>query len=172
MIRTFEERLTIVSQAISGKSIAQLSVEYHLHTDKILEWVRKYDRYGENGLMRQANIRATGAIKEKLVRLILDIGVPLSHIVINHCVSRSALERWVRLVRKLGYTALYQQSERGRSQKDMGRPKKKAAQTGLEKFQEEIARLKAENALLKKVKALVEEQQARTRLIGRQPSKN
>lgn len=133
-----------------GKPIAQLSREHHLKEGKILEWVRKYERYGERSLRRQPNIRATGAMKEKLVRLILGKGIPLSHVVIDHCVSRTAQESWVRLVRSEGYTALYRQSKRGRPPRSMGRPRKKAPQTELEKLQAENARLKAENALLKK----------------------
>lgn len=172
MERTFEERLDIVSLVQSGKPIKQLSKERGLHETKILEWVRKYARYGELGLKRQPNIRATGNIKEKLVRLILDKGIPLSHVVIDHSVSRTALESWVRLVRKQGYTALHQQLRRGRIPKDMGRPKKKEPQSELKILQAENARLKAENALLKKVKALVEEQEARARLSGQKPSKD
>jgi len=172
MKRTFEERFKIVSQAKSGKPIRQLARENHLREGKVLEWVRKYDRYGENGLKRQPNIRATGEIKEELVLLILEKGIPLSHVVIDRRVSRTALESWGRLVRKQGYAALHQQPQCGRPVKDMGRPKKKEPQSELEKLQAENARLKAENALLKKVKALVEEQQARTRLNGRQPSKD
>ena len=167
MRSTFEERLEIVSQAQSGKPIRQLARENCLKEGKVLEWVRKYDRYGESGLKRQPNIRATGEIKEELVRLILDKGVPLSHVVIDRVVSRTALEGWVRLVRKQGYTALHRQRKCGRPVKYMGRPKKKEPQSELEKLQAENARLKAENALLKKVKALVEEQQARAQLNGR-----
>lgn len=172
MSHTFEERLLIVSQVNLGKPISHLSREYHIKENKILEWVRKYCRYGEDGLKRQPNIRATGDIKENLVRLILEKGIPLAHIVIDHCVSRTALESWVRLVRKEGYTALHRQSIRGRLPQAMGRPKKRSPQTELEKLQEENARLKAENALLKKAKALVEEQQARAKLNGQQSSKN
>ena len=150
----------------------QLAREYGLKQTKIIEWVRKYARYGKEGLTRQPNICATGEIKEELVRLILEKGIPLSYIVIDHRVSRTSLESWVRLVRKQGYPALHRQSRRGRPAQDMGRPKKKAPQTELEKLQAENARLKAENALLKKVKALVEEQQARAQLNGQQPSED
>ena len=172
MRRTFEERLNIVNQAKFGRPIRELARENHLKEGKVLEWARKYDRYGESGLKRQPNIRATGEIKEELVRLILDKGVPLSHVIIDRVVSRTALESWVRLVRKQGYTALHRQPQCGRPVKDMGRAKKKEPQTELEKLQAENARLKAENALLKKVKALVEEQQARAQLNGQQPSKD
>ena len=54
----------------------------------------------------------------------------------------------------------------------MGRPKKREPRTELEKLQAENLRLRAENALLKKVKALVEDQRARARLNGQEPSRN
>ncbi len=173
MARSFEERFNIVSQVKEGKPIRQLAREYGLHENKILEWVRKYDLYGDEGLKKQPNTKASGKYKEKLVRLFLEKGVTLSQIVVQHRVSRTAIEGWVRQARKYGYDVLYMEKPRGRPPKDpMARPKKKEPQTELEKLQAENLRLKAENALLKKVKALVEEQQPRARLNGQKPSTN
>ena len=173
MTRSFEERLNIVSQVKGGKPIRQLSREYGLHENKILEWVRKYDLYGDDGLKKQPKTKASGTYKEKLVRSAIEKGVSLAQIVVQHRVSRTAIERWVRQARKHGYDVLYIEKPRGRPPKDpMARPKKKEPQTELEKLQAENLRLRAENALLKKVKALVEEQEARARLNGQKPSTN
>ncbi len=173
MRRSFEERLNVVSQAKEGKPIRQLSGEYGLHENKILEWVRKYDLYGDDGLKKQPNIKASGKYKEELVRSVIEKGVTLSQIVVQHRVSRTAIEKWVRQARKYGYGVLHIEKPRGRPPKDpMARPKKKEPQTELEKLQAENLRLRAENALLKKVKALVEEQKARARLNGQKPSTN
>jgi transposase len=138
----------------------------------ILEWVSKYDLYGECGLQKQPNIRATPELKEKVVRLVIEKSVPLPQVVLQYGVSKSALESWVRLVRANDDNALYQQKKRRRPSTSMGRLKKQEPETELEILQIENARLRAENALLKKVKALVEEREARERLIGRKPSKN
>ena len=108
--------------------------------------------------------------KEKGVRLILEKGVLLSHVLIDYRISRTALESWVRLTRNKGYTALRQSQRRGRPPKDMGRPRKKEPQTELEKLQAENIRLRAENALLKKAKALVEEKKTRAHLNGQKAS--
>lgn len=173
MRSSFEERLYIVSQSKAGEPICKLSREYGYHPDKILEWVRKYDLYGEDGVCKRSNVKASGALKEELVRQILEKGVPLRQVLVTSLVSRSALESWVSKVRKYGYSALYESKRRGRPKKTpMARPKKKEPQTDLEKLQAEVLRLKAENALLKKVKALVEEKNARARLNGQKPSTN
>ncbi len=173
MRRSFEERLNVVSQAKAGKPIRQLSREYGLHENKILEWVRKYDLYGDDGLKKQPNVKASGKYREELARSVIEKGVTLSQIVVQHRVSRTTIEKWVRQARKYGYGVLYIDKPRGRPPKDpMARPKKKEPQTELEKLQAENLRLRAENALLKKVKALVEEQKARARLNGQKPSTN
>ena len=128
MRSSFEERLYIVSQSKAGEPICKLSREYGYHPDKILEWVRKYDLYGEDGVCKRSNIKASGALKEELVRQILEKGVPLRQVLVTSLVSRSALESWVSKVRKYGYSALYESKTRGRPKKTpMARPKKRTA---------------------------------------------
>lgn len=131
-----------------------------------------YDRYSDDGLKKKPKLNPTPDFKEKVVRLILKKGIPLSHVLIDYRISRTALKQWVRLAHTKGYMALHESKRRGRPLKDMGRPKKKEPQTELEKLQAENLRLRAENALLKKVKVLVEEKQARARLNGQKPSTN
>jgi transposase len=169
---TFEEKLDIVSQVKNGKPILRLSRELHIREGMILEWVRKYDLYGESGLLKQPNVRATSDFKEEVVRTILEKGVPLVQVVLKYGVSKSALEDWVKLVRFQGYAVLHQQKNLGRPPRDMSRSKKQGPETELEKLQAENARLRAEVALLKKVTALVKEREARERMSGQKPSKN
>lgn len=170
---SYEQRLIIVSRVKQGEAIAYLSKEYHINKTQILAWVRMWDKYGRSGLEKQPHSRPTPALKEKVVRLILEKDVPLAHVRIEYRIGKTALQRWVSTVRKYGYEQLRQQKKRGRPPKyPMARPKKKEPQTELEKLQAENLRLRAENALLKKVKALVEEQKARARLNGQKPSTN
>ncbi|WP_225874872.1 helix-turn-helix domain-containing protein [Pedobacter hiemivivus] len=169
---TFEEKLDIVSQVKNGKPILRISRERHIGERMILEWVRKYNLYGENGLLKQPNIRATPDFKEEVVRTVIEKEVSLGQVVLQYGVSRTALERWVKSVRVEGYGALHQQKNRGRSTKVMKRSKKHEPETELEKLQAENARLRAEVALLKKVTALVKEREARERMSGQKPSKN
>lgn len=74
---TFEEKLNIVSQVKNGTPILRLSRNLHIREGMILEWVRKYDLYGESGLLKQPKIRATPEIKETLVRLVIEKHLPL-----------------------------------------------------------------------------------------------
>lgn len=172
MKHTFEKKLNIVSQVHNGIPIKHLSLEYCIHEKMILEWVRKYDLYGEFGLHKQPNIRATPEIKEEISRLVIEKSIPLPRLVLQYGASRTAIESWVRLAKAEGYSALYRKKQRGRLSTTMGRPKKREPETELEKLQAENIRLRAENALLKKVKALVEKREARERMNGHKPSKN
>jgi transposase len=169
---TFEEKLDVVSQVRKGEPILRISRECHIREGMILEWVRKYDLYGESGLLKQPNLKPTPDFKEEVVRLVIEKKVTLNQVVLEHKVSKSALERWVRSVRVEGYAALYKQKALGRPPKRMGRSKKLEPETELEKLRAENTRLRAENALLKKVAALVKEREARERMSGQKPSKN
>ncbi|MEJ5961586.1 helix-turn-helix domain-containing protein [Pedobacter immunditicola] len=71
---TFEEKLDIVSQVRKGMPILRISRERHIREGMILEWVRKYDLYGESALLKQPNIRPTPDFKEKVVRLVIEKG--------------------------------------------------------------------------------------------------
>lgn len=170
---SYEHRQTIVKRVNQGEPITHLSKEYHINKTQILAWVRMWNRYGRSGLEKQRYTQATLEFKEKIVGLILEKGIPLSHVRIDYRISKTALERWVSIVRNQGYEGLDNKKRRGRPpQRPMARPKKKEPQTELEKLQAENLRLRAENALLKKVKALVEEQEARARLSGQKPLTN
>lgn len=148
---SYEQRLIIVSQVKQGELIAHLSKEYHINKTQILAWVRMWDKYGRSGLEQQPHCRPTVKLKEEVVRLILEKGVPLSHVRIEYRIGKTALQRWVSTVRKYGYEALAPSKRQGRALKEpMGRPKKKEPQTELERLQAENLRLRAENALLKK----------------------
>ena len=47
---TPEERLELVAQVISGKSIQSVSAEAGIHSGQLYSWVRKYKIWGYNGL--------------------------------------------------------------------------------------------------------------------------
>lgn len=169
---TFEKKLSIVSHVKNGIPISRISREYGIHERMILEWVRKHDRFGDQGLHKQPNTRATGKFKEETVRLIIEKNISLPEVVLQYGVSISALEAWVKAVRIDGYQVLHIQNKRGRPVKSMVRVKKQEPKTKLDKLQVENARLRAEIALLKKVKALVEEREAHEHMTGLRPSRD
>ena len=167
---SFEEKLNLVNQVLSGTSLKGLCRGYGIDKELVKQWVLRYKRYGEVGLRtKTAGYGMTPAEKEQIVREYLEIGVPLHGLCLKYDVNRSSIKRWVRDVREHGYASLGIARQRGRPSNAMGRPKKKE----LERLQAENLSLRAENALLKKVKALVEEEQkARARLNGQKPSMN
>jgi len=169
---SFESKLNFVSKIRSGVPINELTRSFQIDHTMLLEWVRRYDLYGEQGLKKQHNTKATGQLKEQIVKQVLEELIPLPLVALEYGVSRSALKRWVILVKREGYISLYHQNKRGRPPANMRQSKKTEPQTELEKLQAENEYLRAENALLKKVKALVEEREARERMTGRRPSKN
>ena len=165
---SFEEKLNIVTKIQHGIPLGRLACEYNLDRKMVREWLRKYELYGESGLQKQGNVKATYEIKREAALLFLDKGLPLSDIALRYGVSRAQLRKWIKLYSN---GVLSQSVYRGRPLKDMGRSKKKEPVSELDKLQAENARLKAELALLKKVRALVEERETRERMSGRKPSK-
>lgn len=99
---TFEKKFNIVSRVKAGCPIRQLAKENNLHENKILDWVRLYDRYGVDILRKRSKIKPTSDFKEQVVRKLLEKGLPLSHALKKYRISRTALEGWVRTVRKHG----------------------------------------------------------------------
>src|ERR1700751_361088 len=130
---TFEKKLDIVSQVKKGKPILRISREGHIREGMILEWVRKYDLYGESGLSKQPNVKPTPDFKEEVVRLVMEKKVPLNQVVLEYRISKTALERWVRAVLVEGYAVLHQQKNPGRLPKCLGRSKKFEPETEVEK---------------------------------------
>lgn len=84
---TFEKKLNIVSRVKAGCPIRQLAKENNLHENKILDWVRLYDRYGVDILRKRSKIKPTSDFKEQVVREILEKGLPLSHALIKYRIS-------------------------------------------------------------------------------------
>ena len=68
---TFEKKLNIVSRVKAGCPIRQLAKENNLHENKILDWVRLYDRYGVDILRKRSKIKPTSDFKEQVVREII-----------------------------------------------------------------------------------------------------
>lgn len=77
-----------------------------------------WDKYGRSGLEQQPHCRPTVKLKEEVVRLILEKGVPLSHVRIEYRIGKTALQRWVSTVRKYGYEALAPCKRQGRALKE------------------------------------------------------
>ena len=115
---SFEEKLKIVTKIQHGIPLGRLAFEYNLDRKMVREWLRKYELYGESGLQKQGNVKATYEIKREAALLFLEKGLPLSDIVLRYGVSRAQLRKWIKLYSN---GVLAQSVYRGRPLKDMGR---------------------------------------------------
>ena len=143
----YEERLNIVSRILCGETIASICREFQLDRKMVKQWLLRYQKYGEDGLRGTRSYHYSTAEKLKIVEEFTVKGVSLQKLCLRYDLSRSTIQRWVRITRQ-GISL--NNKRRGRPPKDMARPKKREPQTELEKFQAENLRLRAENALLKK----------------------
>lgn len=172
---SFEIKLEAVKSYLSGCSEKQITETYGISRTDFFIWVERYRQYREDGLKRHAYAKPSKQLRLQIVREHLIESVSLTKLSAKYLIARSAISRWCKIARELGYEHLSVLKKRGRPPKnDMGRPKKKGPEemTELEVLQLRVKELEAENALLKKVKALVETRGARLREIGRKPSKN
>lgn len=170
MEHSYEEKLSIVSEILSGKRLMMVCRERGIDKHMLQGWLDRYERYGEEGLRKVKKCRQfTQSEKEEIVLRHIKEGLTLRQLSLRYDVSRSTIISWTRQSRT-GDVGHKEKQPGGSAKVHMGRPKKKEPQSELEKLQAENLRLRAENALLKKVKALVEEQEARARLNGRKPS--
>lgn len=53
----------------TANRIRVLSKENNLHENKILDWIRLYDRYDEDGLKKCLKLKPTPEFRENVVRL-------------------------------------------------------------------------------------------------------
>ena len=172
MKHSYEKRLLAVKKCLKGFPPVSVGRELGIHPSYVTTWFECYLRDGIAGLQKHPIKRADFAEKCKIVCEFAVKGVPLHRICAENHVSRSAVERWIRIYKKGGYEALRAIKPQGTGRKGMGRPKKQEPQTELERLRYENEYLRAEVALLKKVRALVEEREKRLHEIGRKPSKH
>ena len=171
---TESDRLHYMKMLEEGYSIDYIHKHYGIGITLLQSLWIKYQTDGPLVLIKKKNIKADGALKEKIVKDIEENGLTLTEASVKYNVSDGSLYVWLKLYREQGIKALYEMKPRGRPPKEMGRPRKKKPEemTELERLRYDNERLRAENALLKKVRALVEEREARLRQIGQKPSKN
>ena len=166
-----KEKQLIVREVLCGKSKASVCRERHLDRHLLNIWVGRYMLYGEEGLLGAKGVRRySPAEKVRIILRHVQEGLSLSQLSVLYGMERRTLKEWLRKVRSGG--SLSGVNQENRQSGIMARPRKKEPQTDLERLQAENLRLRAEVALLKKVKALVEEQEARARHSGQEPSKN
>lgn len=172
MEHSLEKKLRIVNQLRSGHPLKTLCKEEHLDCQMVRNWLQRYEKYGVDGLAKRTKLHLfSPEEKEKIIIEHCEKGISLQQLSLEYNVDRSTIKSWLQIIRR-GGSLYHVEQYLLKLPTHMARPKKKEPQTELEKLQYENLRLRAENALLKKVKALVEEEEARGRLNGQEPSAN
>lgn len=88
---SYEQKFIIVSRIKQGETISHLSKEYHINETQTLTWVRMRDKYGRFGVEQPPHCRPTVKLKEEVVRLILEKGVPWAHVRVEYRIGKTAL---------------------------------------------------------------------------------
>jgi len=164
---SWEFKLECVEKYLKGKMVekpASTTCTKKRFHDNILEWVRTYKLYGEDGLKHKPfNKDWTVEERFELVSQVL-AGKSMTSVAIEAGMSYGQLYQWVRRYKQYGYDGL--ELRKGRKPKDPDMSKKpkpkELAQSDYEKLkllERENEYLRAENAYLKKLRALIVQKQ-------------
>lgn len=152
-----ELKLEIVKKYLSGKySYNDLGKEYKIDHRQILDWVKRFEIHGTEGLTRNVKTSYTGDFKISVVEYMH--ANHLSYRETANCfnVNHAAVIKWERIYYEEGPDALYEE-RRGRPRMSSKPKKKEINEKDKEDLIAEVQRLRAENAYLKKLRALVQE---------------
>ena len=124
----------------------------------ILEWVRKYEKRGPEGLLRNQKSSYDGQFKQNVVEYMHNNHLSLTETAIKFNLgNHNVVGKWERIYYEEGPQGLYIE-RRGRSKNMSSKPKKKNLNKEIEEdLIAENQRLRMENEYLKKLNALVQE---------------
>lgn len=157
---SLEEKLEIVKKIKSGIPMRKLSKEYGILLKYIIEWNRRYESFGEEGLKNKAKSQYySPEIKCEILDVILKKRVSLPLVAVHYGVSTTTIRNWIK--REKG-DKVNKKSGMTKSGKRVPLNKKGIKSVSPEayaKLLKENEQLRVENALLKKVRALVAERE-------------
>lgn len=130
----------------------------------IVEWSRKYKKYGKEGLEYKPGRKWTSEERYELVKQVME-GKSTTNVALDGCVGVRQLNKWISKYKKYGYAGLQYKKDKQTEEPKLSKPKQKTELTKDEK--EELRQLRrqneylrAENAYLKKLEALIAENEA------------
>lgn len=126
--------------------------------NSVQSWVRKYEKYGAKGLMKNLVSSYSGEFKQNVVEYMHNNHLSaMETSLIFNLGNNYIVNKWERIYYEEGPQALYEE-RRGRSKNMSSKPrKKKLSKENEEDLIEEVQRLRMENAYLKKLQALIQE---------------
>jgi transposase len=156
---SYEFKLKVVTYCIKGKhGDWNAAKHFNIPSRTIINtWVRKYQKYGVNGLKHNCR-KYTGQFKQDVIEYMHNHHLSLTETSIKFNLgSDSVIRKWERIYYEEGPQALYEE-RRGKNKNMSSKPRKKElAKENEEDLIEEVQRLRMENAYLKKLQALIQE---------------
>lgn len=124
----------------------------------IKNWVKKYELYGPEGIIKRLNSSYDGNFKQNVVEYMHSNHLSATETAVYYRLAGADIVlKWERIYYEEGPQGLYIE-RRGRSRNMSAKPKKKKLNKDVEEdLIEEVQRLRMENEYLKKLNALVQE---------------
>ena len=157
---TREQKIEIYEKRKLGKSIQELSKEYHIRKENIKYLIRLIDRHGSHVVHKDKNKYYPPELKEEMVNKVLIENHSIKSTAIEYGLSSAGLlHNWIRSYKENGYVIIERKQGRPQTMKT-NQPKKKYEEMTLEEKnaynEERILYLEAENEYLKKLRAVVQ----------------
>lgn len=170
---SLEKKIELVNRFLSGESVKNLSVEQNISKSVISYWVDQFKKNGLDGLLMRNN-NYSPKFKKEIILKVLNGDLSSYRASIEYCISKGAMEKWVKKAREYGLNALTINGQSNSISQSMYQSKKNSSRllTREEELLQENEYLRAENAFLKKLKALVDERVAREKKSTRKSSNN
>jgi transposase len=167
---TSELKLKIVKYVLEEfHSSNEASKEFNIEVSIIKIWVRKYNKHGEKGLLKN-NIVYDGEFKKNVIEYMHSNHLSLTETAIHfNLAGVSVVTKWEHIYYEEGPQALYEE-RRGRSKNMISKPK--LSEETEKDLIEEVQQLRMEVAYLKKLNALVQERVKRESPKKHKPSQN
>ena len=136
-------------------SLSECSKKFNIqHLEQIRKWVKKYELYGAEGLLKRFKSSYDGNFKQNVIEYMHNNHLSAVETAYRFNLGNNHIvNRWERIYYEEGPQALYKE-RRGRTKK-MGSKKNKKNINENEDLLEEVQRLRMENEYLKKLNALV-----------------
>ena len=154
-----EFKLKVVQYCLEGHHGFIETAKYFNIPSKnsVQTWVRKYQKYGSKGLIKNFISSYSGEFKQYVIEYMYENHLSaMETSLIFNLGTNHIVNKWECIYYEEGPQALYEE-RRGRSKKMGSKKSKKKNVNESEDLLEEVQRLRMENEYLKKLNALVQE---------------
>jgi len=152
---TREQKIQLYKKRKAGKSLQNLSKEYHIGKDNIEYLIRLIDRHGNHVLRKDKNKYYSLSLKEEMINKVLSENYSIKSTAIEYGLSRAGmLHTWIKSYKKNGCVIIERKQGRPLTMKT-NQPAKNYEEMTLEEkikyLENKNLYLEAENEYLKKI---------------------